>query len=183
MDKSELLELIEKLKGKSKRDARRISTRLEQGKIDADEWKAQVMALLVSAHIIAASVGRGGVNAMSVNDWRRIQAKITLQDGYLEKLKRSITAGAVVMAAGAIASRVGKYFVAPSISFEAADRERMLDLNGDQIMARLITNSKEGCEECAADEAEGWMPVEDLDEIGTRECGDWCLCTVEYSGV
>ena len=48
------------------------------------------------------------------------------------------------------------------------------------MLCRLITNSQEGCQECADDEAAGWVDVNDMKEIGTRECGDFCKCDIEF---
>ena len=183
MEQSEILALIEKLTAKSKREARKISRKLEAGTIDVDEWKAAILALLVSSHIIAASVGRGGRSAMTSGDWQKVQRKIEWQGGYLEKFGRQIASGAIVIVAGVIAARAVKYFAAPFVSFANADRERAVEASPKderEMLCRLVQNSKEGCDECTADAAEGWMPVSEMGEIGTRECGDWCLCFIEF---
>lgn len=181
MEQSEILALIEKLTTASKREARRISAKLENGTIDVDEWKAAILALLVSSHIIAASVGRGGRSAMTSSDWQKVSDKVAWQESYLTQLREKIVAGGVIVAAGVIAARAVKYFDAPYISFSSAFREKEIESTGGKVMVRLITNSVEGCSECADDEAEGWMDLEDCKELGDRICGDWCKCFLEFS--
>ena len=90
----------------------------------------------------------------------------------------AIAAGAVV---GSIASRAAKYASAVFITFSNALQEAQTEgANEKEMLCRLVQNSKEGCPECNADAAAGWMPVSEMGEIGSRECGDFCLCEIEF---
>lgn len=57
----------------------------------------------------------------------------------------------------------------------------MAEQTASGVMARLITNSQESCPDCAADEADGWVPIEEMKEIGSRECQWFCKCDIEFS--
>ena len=177
-----ILLLIDRLTSVGKREAKRISGRLERGEISVAQWRAAIAELLKSAHIIAASVGRGGRSRMTQSDWGKVGNKLRWQYGFLDKFTRSIVSGAVVIGAGVIANRAIKYLSAPYISFQTAKQaEHTIGVDGKPVMVRLVQNSKEGCSECAADASLGFIPVDDMDPIGSRICGDFCLCDLEFS--
>ena len=177
-----ILLLIDRLTSVGKREAKRISGRLERGEISIAQWRVAIAELLKSAHIIAASVGRGGRSRMTQSDWGKVGNKLRWQYGFLDKFTRSIVSGAVVIGAGVIANRAIKYLSAPYISFQTAKQsEHAIGVDGKPVLVRLVQNSKEGCEECNADAALGFIPVDDMDPIGSRICGDYCLCDLEFS--
>lgn len=136
-----------------------------------------MLSLLTSAHIIAASVGKGGRD--NVTDWSKVEKKIDWQAGFLGAFGAAVVAGSISSARAA--QRAASYADAAYVTFSNADQERQADGRSEGVMVRLITNSAEGCSECADDEAAGWMPVDDMGEIGTRICGDWCRCVLEFS--
>ena len=199
-----VIALIDKLKTVGKRDAKRLAARLEKGEITAKQFEAAMLELLIASHIVAASVGRGGIDRMDAEDWAKVERKVEWQEGYLSKWTKKIIKGVVAVTAIGIASRAFRYLSSPFISFSSAFRTAQIEPvlsgpgvagrttppdNGGNIprgvkiptLARLIQNSKEGCDECNADAAEGWMPVEDMGEIGSRICQDFCLCSIEFS--
>jgi len=150
--------------------------------ISLAEFQSEMQDLLRSAHIIASSVGRGGRDLMTLSDWGKVGAKIAWQNRYLEKFARKIERG--TLSEASIANRAKSYssaiFVSFSDTYQKAQTEFVED-GKNPILARLVQNSREGCEECSADAAEGWMSVDDMKEIGTRICGDFCLCDIEFS--
>lgn len=146
------------------------------------EFETGMRELLKSAHIIAASVGKGGRARMTQTDWGRVGAKIKWQNGYLSKFARKIERGAVSELA--TISRAKSYASSIYISFAKTFHESQTEFVAEgknPALVRLVTNSEEGCVECASDEAEGWMSVDDMKELGTRICGDFCKCDLEFS--
>ena len=152
------------------------------GELSLTDFELGMADLLRSAHIIAASVGRGGRDLMTLSDWGKVGAKIAWQNRYLEKFARKIERG--TLSEASIANRARSYsssiFVSFSDTYQKAQTEFVED-GKNPILARLVQNSKEGCEECTADADEGWVSVDDMKEIGTRLCGDFCLCDIEFS--
>ena len=181
MDNEQILALVEKLTDKAAKDAKALATKLASGEIDKRTWKAEMLILLTSAHIIAASVGRGGVEQVTVSGWQKVKDRIDWQGGYLERFGRVIVAGVVI--AAVIARRAASYANSPFVSYQEGKRDAVVDQGKEGIMAMLVQNSREGCDECTADAAEGWMPVDDIAPIGSRECQDYCKCDIEFSGV
>jgi hypothetical protein len=110
-----------------------------------------------------------------------VGAKIKWQYGYLAKFTRKIARGGISEAA--IASRSRSYASAIYISFARTFKESQTEFVEDgknPARVRLVTNSKEGCQECADDEARGWVSVDDMGLLGTRICGDFCRCILEF---
>ncbi len=186
----ELRGLIDKLTAFTQKEAREIAHRYTGGEITLVEFETQMQGLLKSAHIVAATVGRGGRSLMDAADWGRVGAKIKWQYQYLAKFVRKIASGRV--SDPLTASRAQAYASSIYISYARTFMESQTETiepppdNGhpvtdENILVRLITHSDEGCDECAADEAEGWMRPEDMGEIGTRICGDFCKCELEFS--
>ena len=173
---------IDKLLEEVEKQNALLASRFVGGDITIAEFELESQSLLRSAHIVAASVGRGGRDLMTLSDWGKVGAKIAWQNRYLEKFARKIERG--TLSEASIANRARSYasaiFVSFSDTYQKAQTEFVED-GKNPILARLVQNSKEGCEECSADAAEGWMSVDDMKEIGTRICGDFCLCDLEFS--
>jgi hypothetical protein len=159
-----------------------LGKRFNGGEVSRANFENSMRELLRSAHIIAASVGKGGRSQMTQADWGRIGAKIKWQYGYLDKFAKKLDWG--ILSESAAAARAKSYassiFVSFSNNFQEAQTEFVAG-GKNPLQARLIQNSEEGCAECTADAAEGWMSVDDMGEIGSRLCGDFCKCDIEFS--
>ena len=175
--------LLETVKG----DAGKLAAKFDAGEITAVEFELAMRGLLSSAHIVAASVGRGGRALMTASDWGKVGSKIKWQYGYLAKFARKLASGA--LKAANTANRAKQYISAVYISYADTTQKAMTEFvagGGDanpkgEMLCYLEQNSKEGCEECTADAAAGPMPVSEMGDLGTRICGDFCLCTIIFS--
>lgn len=173
---------INALTGHVSKESARIAGRLREGTIRLPEFELQMRELLKSAHIVASSVGKGGRALMTQADWGRVGAKIKWQYGYLQKFARKIERGGISEAA--LSARAKSYASSIFVSFSNTFQEAQTDFvegGKNPLLARLVTNSKEGCVECEADAAEGWVSIDDVSPIGSRLCGDFCLCDLEFS--
>ena len=173
---------INKLTEHVAKESARIATEFRAGRITLLEFETEMRELLKSGHIIAASVGKGGRARMTQADWGQVGAKIKWQNGYLTKFARKIGRGSITEIA--TASRARSYASALYMSFANTFHKSQTEFVADgknPALVRLITNSEEGCVECAADEAQGWMSVDDMGELGTRLCGDFCKCDLEFA--
>ncbi len=187
ISRRETREKIDKLLDFVKKEAARIGRRFNEGKINAAEFNVAMRELLKAGHIVSSTVGRGGREMMQAVDWGRVGAKLQWQYGFLDKLTRKLESGATVNAEGRAKQYVNSIYVSYADSYMETNRE-FIESGGDnspngEILCRLVTNSKEGCVECAADEALDWIPVSEMGEIGTRICGDFCLCDIEFDDV
>lgn len=172
---------INKLTDHVAKESAAIAKEYKAGIIKLFEFETRMRELLKSAHIIAASVGKGGRARMTQSDWGSVGAKIKWQYGYLNKFARKIGRGSISELA--TASRAKSYSSSVLVSFYNTFMEAQTEFIEDgknPQRCRLITNSEEGCVECAADEAQGWISVDDMGEIGSRLCGDFCKCDIEF---
>lgn len=187
VSRRETREKIDKLTEFIKREAGRIAKRFDEGKINAAQFNVEMRELLKAGHIIASSVGRGGLERMTLADWGKVGNKIKWQYSFLDKMTRKLSNGAIANTASRAKSYASAIYVSYAESYLQTNKE-FIESGGDnnpngEILCRLVTNSKEGCPECAADEALDWIPVSEQGEIGTRQCGDFCLCDIEFNDV
>lgn len=175
IEPSRIAALISKLVARAKIEAKRITKRYADGAITYEKWYEAMVSLIESAQIVAASVGRGGREL--VENWGKVADRVEWQSNFLPRFGRDIASEKLSEAQ--TANRAGMYADASYVTYqnEAMDAQK----DGGKVMARLITNAKESCEDCSADEAEGWMPIEEMGEIGSRICGDFCKCQIEFS--
>ncbi len=168
---------IDRLTEHIKKEAARIGTLYQDGKINLAHFEIEMREMLKSSHIIAASVGRGGRARMTLSDWGKVGSRLKAEYGYLAKFTRKVGLGKIEKVA--TANRAKKY--ASSIVMSYHETVRTEHGRESELKVRLITNSEEGCEECAADEALGWINLDEMGEIGTRICGNFCKCDLQFS--
>jgi hypothetical protein len=176
---------IDRLTDFVKKQAARYARQFDNGTITATEFNLAMRELLKSAHIVSASVGRGGRERMTQKDWGRVGRKLQWQYGYLDKFTRRLERGGFASTVTRSKAYVNAVYVSYASAFKEAQTEFIegggnTNPNGGE-MARLVQNSQEGCDECNADADLGWMPVEEMGDIGSRICGDFCKCDIEYS--
>jgi hypothetical protein len=170
---------VDKLTDVVRRTAANIGERYAKGSISLAQFEIEMRDLIKSGHIVAASVGRGGRIRMTQADWGKVGSRLKKEYGYLGRFVRKLEKG--TLAKPFTANRAKKYSSSIVMSYhEMALQEQTLDSVSD-VKVRLIQHSKEGCEECTADAAEGWMAVEDFTLIGERLCQNFCLCDAEFS--
>jgi hypothetical protein len=158
---------------------RRISKQLNDGKITPQEWEAAVKETLKTGHLAASALGKGGVRQLDNKDLRRIEKKLKWQYGFLAKFRKTIMRGRYADNPERIVSRSASYASSVYAMYENTRFDNIKETDG-KMRVRLVINSEEGCAECAEDADEGWMPADDMGEIGSRICGDFCKCTIEF---
>lgn len=181
VSRRELRKVLEKLLDATKTKTGKIAAKLDKGLISNVEFEIEMREALKSAHIVAATIGRGGRKAMTAKDWERAGAKIEWQNGYLAKFAKKLGKG--ILSKAATESRAKAYVSAVYVSYADSVkevREEWKELTGKEPMVRLVQSSKEGCEECNSDAAEGWMPESEMAPLFSRICGDFCLCEIEW---
>jgi hypothetical protein len=183
----ELKALIDNLTATVQKDAAKIASAFDAGELSASAFADAMSELLTSAHIVAASVGKGGRELMTAADWGKVGAKIKWQNGYLEKFAKKLATGTLSKAntLNRARSYVNSVYISYAKTFlesqaEVLQPETDKVITDENMLCRLVQNSEEGCEECSADADEGWMPVSEMGELGSRICGDYCKCEIEF---
>lgn len=171
---------IDRLTEFIKKQSAKYAKAFNDGKMSPDEFNAAMRELLKSGHIVSASVGRGGKDRMTAGDWGRVGRKIKWQYGFLDKFTRKLKTGKPINVRSRAAAYVDAIYISYADSFKVAQTENPTT-GGSGFLVKLVQNSTEGCAECEADAALGFIPVEEMGEIGTRICGDWCKCDLVFS--
>lgn len=175
----ETREAIDRLLAFIKKESARYAKAFNEGKLSPDEFNFAMRELLKAGHIVSSSVGRGGRERMSVSDWARVGRKIKWQYGFLDRFTQKLKRGVPINVRSRAAAYVNSVFISYAESFHIAQTEN--PAKGSGILAMLVLNAAESCVECEADAALGWQPVEELAELGTRLCSDWCRCDIVFS--
>lgn len=178
--------LIDKLSDFVRKQSGLIAKRFDNGEINASQFNVEMRELLKAGHIVASTVGRGGRSQMTVSDWGRVGRKIRWQYQYLDKFTRKLENGKLKIANTGYRAKqyVNAIYISYANSYSVAQQD-FIDRGGDnnpqvEMLCRLVQNSQEGCVECSADAEDGWMPVSEMGEIGSRICQDFCLCEIIF---
>jgi len=172
---------VRKLTTHVQNEAGKIAKSHLAGTISLTEFHSRMAETLKAGHLVAAAIGRGGFARMNQSDWSRVGSKIAWQSGFLAKFVNKIDSG--ILSPKLTNYRAGLYASALWTTYNQTMMQTMKEetsVGKNPERCRLITNSEEGCLECAADEAIGWMSVDDMGEIGSRLCGDFCKCEIEF---
>ena len=168
------------LQAKIAKQLRRLAKQLNDSKITSKEWQSSVKETLKAGHLAAAAIGKGGVSQLKNKDVAKVNKKLKWQYGFLAKFSKAITRGKFAANPARIVSRAASYASAVYVTYATTRFDEEKAKADPEMKCRLVINSEEGCEECASDAENGWVPVSEMDEIGTRICGDFCKCTIEF---
>jgi len=188
ISRRETREKIDKLTEFIKREAGRIAKRYDAGTINAAQFNAEMRELLKAGHIIASSVGRGGLERMTLADWGKVGNKIKWQYQFLDRMTRQLERGAIANTASRAKQYVSSIYVSYADAYFETNREfkengGVLNPNGEILVAREL-NAAESCDDCEALAALGFIPLDDMPEIGEgTSCGDFCKCDLIFTDV
>lgn len=149
---------------------------LEHG--NSAEFEVGMKALLKNEHLALSMIANGGRDQMTAREWGKVGSVIKDQYGYLEAFGRQIDADEITLGPGFL-SRAESYASFGSHVYENFVRDGMIEAGMTEAFNSL-GGSAQSCAECPALEATGWMPIEDMPEIGERECSVGCNCSIEY---
>lgn len=172
---------IDKLTNHVALEASFLAQSFQAGKLNIGQFEKQTSELLKAGHITAASIGKGGIGRMTQKDWETVGAKIAWQNDYLSKFAKKVGAGTLSPKMTAYRATLYADSLFTSFSTTYFNEGKASVPEGDHPeRCKLVTNSLEGCKECAADAAQGWVNIKDMKPIGTRICGDFCKCDIIF---
>jgi hypothetical protein len=171
--------LIDDLTERVQRDAKNLAVKFESGSINLAEFEIGMRELLKSGHIIASSIGRGGLERMTLSDWGRVGSKIKWQYQYLARFARKIEQGRISKVL--TANRAQLYASSLHISFyNSVSKEGQKGPEDDRPKVRRILNAQESCPDCEHYAGLGWIDADEMPELGELQCGDYCKCDLEF---
>lgn len=169
-----ITDALESVRNEGRKRVAQLTTDLREGKINVAQWQISMRDEIKAQHLLHAGIAKGGKAQLSPSDLGRIGQLTRVQYERLNNYARQVANGVKAPNIG----RSQMYINAAYSTF--AETEKRLKRDAGYELARRVTNSKEGCEECAAIESEGLMPIDELPKIGEQICLTNCLCEIEY---
>lgn len=137
---------------------------------------------VAAIHGASGSLAYGGIEQMGLREWDRINQKVLTEQGYLMNFKGDVYAAQLTgspLSAEGIANRAGLYIEGAYAEYMNQVVERESD-NG-VIMGRRITEGDGSvCDDCDMAATEEFIPLDEILEIGSLQCGPRCRCEIEF---
>lgn len=152
-------------------------TRLASGDLTLQDWLEQMRTLVRTSHSDMAMLARGGIHGMDALDRQNLSETIRAQWNYLQRFAGAVSNGDMTEAA--IAARADMYVNAARLSYEEANRKTAIE-NGAQYEHNVL-HARESCPGCVAETMRGWVPLNQLSAVGSRDCNGGCKCTIQYA--
>ena len=154
-----------------------LTQQLIDKKISLPDWQQAMAQEIKDAHIVNASAGRGGRNAMTQEDWGRTGGRLTNEYNHLNSFADDIATGN--MSDAQIMARANSYSGASRKAYYDGMTAAAADAGFTE--ERRLLQPGESCGDCIAFEAKGWQPVGSLPEPGQdSQCLSNCNCIKEY---
>lgn len=162
--------------------AAQIAVELTAGRIVIEVFQKQIRDLLKAAYTVAGAVAKGGWKQMSSSDRGKIGARTKKQYGFLNNFALKIKDGSLSIKQ--IEARTKSYARSARTVYETgvmeAHESLAAELEDAEVLCEREIHSKEGCGECIDWASAGYIPIDEQPEIGSLECGEYCLCTIDY---
>jgi hypothetical protein len=145
---------------------------LKAGRITVERWQEEFSRNITSAHILAGAMALGSIKAAvnNVDVQERIDSELAYANNFASDLKEEVGPRAN--------ARATSYFMAAAVTYGILEMS-VRKLMGKQTEAMRIRRASESCVGCIEWSYE-WMPIEDMPEIGSLDCGGYCRCYIEY---
>lgn len=163
---------------KADRTVRSLSENLRDGKITLAEWQTGMRDAIRTRHVYGAAAGRGGWEQMTQSDWGKVGHTLKGQYEYLNKFARQIEDGTQPLD-GRFIRRSEMYIETARKTYEETRKGAATDEGFDEAR-RILTPGEDHCPECPDLARLGWVPIDEVVQIGDTVCMMYCKCEIEY---
>lgn len=153
------------------------SDELRDGVIDLAQWQTAMREEIKETQLAAEALLRGGWKQMTAADYGRAGQRIREQYEYLDGFTAGLRDG-VVRTDGSFFVRARMYAAAARVGFHDAQGEQLEALGYTE--EKNVLHPAEHCEECVDQTAAGWVPINTLVPIGSRQCLGNDRCSMNY---
>lgn len=155
-----------------------LTQQLIDGGISLASWQSGMMEQIKNTHVASAALANGGWSQMTPSDWGATGQLIRQQYDYLRNFAREIANGTQQLDGRALV-RSDLYADAANSTYWQMTSREMLDL-GFTEGRRLLEPGVDHCDDCLEYANDGWMPIDEIPEIGNSQCTTRCRCEIEY---
>lgn len=151
---------------------------LIDGRISLADWQMGMMEEIRISHAASAALANGGWAQMTPSDWGYEGSLVKEQYKYLANFAEEIANGTQALDGRALV-RSDMYADAVNGTYWEIDKRSMTDEGYDEGR-RVLEAGVDHCDDCEEYANDGWMPIEDIPEIGNSQCLTRCRCEIEY---
>jgi hypothetical protein len=155
-----------------------LSQQLMDGGISLADWQAGMMQQIKLSQTAAGAAGGGGWAQMTQSDWGAVGQLVREQYDYLRNFAGQIADGTQALD-GRLLVRSDMYGDAARATFEDIRRRGMIAAGFDEGR-RILEPGADHCSDCEEYANDGWMPADEIPDIGDSECTVRCKCEIEY---
>jgi len=155
-----------------------IAKQLQSGGIDLAEFQTRMMAEVKQVHVATALAAHGGKAATSQADYGFIGSQVKNQYGYLDQWARDLASGDAPITERALLARARLYADSAVGTYEAT-RGRDARLRGYTEERNILDGAADHCGQCPGLSARGWVPLDSLPPVGSRNCRAKDRCRME----
>jgi hypothetical protein len=169
--------VVSHLIGTGKASLRSITGNLVAGTATLAAWYRDFLAAAFP-RLYASSMALIGTGTLVPADRANLRVMAGQQLGYLDRFRRNLASAAQPLDGSAV-SRAGLYASAAwSLAHNAYAASMIRDGHGE---ARWRLGAPEHhCGDCPAQAARGWVPADQLPDLGTLSCNQGCRCWKEF---
>ena len=156
----------------------KLTQSLIDGEISLASWQSSMMEQIKVTHVSSAALSQGGWAQMTQSDWGATGQLIRQQYDYLRNYAADIASGKQALDGRALV-RSDLYADAANGTFWEMDKRGHL-ADGYDEGRRVLEPGANHCDDCEEYASEGWMPIDEIPEIGNSQCMTRCRCEIEY---
>lgn len=158
----------------AQREAKKVVTQL----ITDYSFFFQMEQKIEAWHKITGVIAYGGRAQMDQERWHRLDRIITRENTFLHKWHDEIRASSEIPEG--IVNRAGMYPNAAYSTYENQLLQRESD-NGVTLGRRICESDGTSCDECVSAATEEFIPLDEIEDIGSLQCLNNCRCEIEFS--
>lgn len=163
---------VDATKAKIKADAELFTS----GKISHDEFFVRLETDIKRMHSGVAQIASGGKAQMTNTLNGRLGSRVRQQLSYLQKFERAVANDEFPLTG--VVNRAMLYADSAVGTYEGMRQGLMVD--SGMTEAKNMLGDAIHCSECPELSARGYIPINEMPPVGSRECGPRDRCSVEY---
>lgn len=150
---------------------------LRNGTVSLAEWQTEMAREIKLIHGSMFVVADGGFASMDDNAWERLEVKLKEQYDYLSKFAGEIYTGEQVPN-GTMLYRSTLYAESARATYE--NERKFLHIEAGFLEEKNILGGSDHCNDCLDATSQDWTDIGTLSDIGDRQCGAKCHCTIIF---
>lgn len=173
--------IIDDLVSATQKRLRDWAEQVQAGKLSIPKWQMLSAKEVKNIHTTVTVIANGGREEMTAAKWGKLGSDLKFQYRHLRDFAKEIPRR-IDERTGAIAPRAEQYATSAWGTYENRVLERNKEF-GLAVARRVTMHGSDSCDDCLDAEDEGWVPIDEVKEIGDSQCGARCNCTIDYEDV